>query len=229
MESPDAESMLKSRHLSLIALLLTVGRSHAQVHHSTTAVETPARPAELMPGLEHHHHPIATANPEAQRFFDQGLTLVYGFNHDEAVRYFRRAAELDPKSPMPLWGIALAEGPNYNMDVDPKREKVAYDASQKALSLAANAPENERAYVEALATRYSSDPKADLKKLAMNYKSAMGELAGRYPDDLDAATLYAESMMDLHPWQLWTKDAKPAEDTEEIKSVLESVLQRDPE
>jgi tetratricopeptide (TPR) repeat protein len=97
------------------------------------------------------------------------------------------------------------------------------------LSLAANAPENERAYVEALATRYSSDPKADLKKLAVDYKNAMGELAKRYPDDLDAATLYAESMMDLHPWQLWTKDGKPAEGTEEIISVLESVLQRDPE
>jgi len=229
MESPDAESMLKSRHLSLIALLLTVGRSHAQVHHSTTAVETPARPAELMPGLEHHHHPIATTKPEAQRFFDQGLMLDYGFNHDEAVRSFRRAAEINPKSPMPLWGIALAEGPNYNMDVDPQKEKTAYEAIQKALSLAANAPENERAYVEALATRYSSDPKADLKKLAVDYKNAMGELAGRYPDDLDAATLYAESMMDLHPWQLWTKDAKPAEDTEEIISVLEAVLQRDPE
>ena len=221
--------MAKSPHLSLILLLLTVGISHAQVHHPTPAAETPARPAELMPGLEHHHHPIATSNPEAQRFFDQGLTLVYGFNHDEAVRFFRRAAELDPKSPMPLWGIALAEGPNYNMNVDVQRERTAYEAIHKALSLAANAPENERAYVRALATRYSSDPKADLKKLAVDYKNAMGDLTRRYPDDLDAATLYAESMMDLHPWQLWTKDGKPTADTEEIISVLESVLERDPE
>jgi len=221
--------MAKSPHLSLILLLLTVGISHAQVHHPTPAAETPARPAELMPGLEHHHHPIATSNPEAQRFFDQGLTLVYGFNHDEAVRFFRRAAELDPKSPMPLLGIALAEGPNYNMNVDVQRERTAYEAIHKALSLAANAPENERAYVRALATRYSSDPKADLKKLAVDYKNAMGDLTRRYPDDLDAATLYAESMMDLHPWQLWTKDGKPTEDTEEIISVLESVFERDPE
>jgi len=221
--------MVKARRLIVITLLLVVGTSRAQVHHPTSAAETPTRPAELMPGLEHHHHPITTGNAEAQRFFDQGLTLVYGFNHDEAVRYFRRAAELDPKSPMPLWGIALAVGPNYNMDVDPQREKAAYEAIHKALSLSAGAPENERAYVQALATRYSGDPKADLKKLAMDYKNAMGELVRQYPDDPDAATLYAESMMDLHPWQLWTKDGKPGEDTEEIISVLEAVLQRDPE
>lgn len=210
-----------------ITVLLVVGTAQAQVHHPV-AEQGPARRAELMPGLEHHHHPIATSNLEAQRFFDQGLTLVYGFNHDEAVRSFQRAAERDPKSPMPFWGIALAAGPNYNLDADLQKEKAAYEAIQKALSLAANAPEIERGYLEALATRYSSDPKADLKKLAVDYKNAMGELARRYPDDLDAATLYAESMMDLHPWQLWTKDGKPAEDTEEIISVLESVLQRDP-
>jgi tetratricopeptide (TPR) repeat protein len=182
-----------------------------------------------MPGLNHHHHPITTGNPEAQRFFNQGLTLVYGFNHEEAVRSFRRAAELDPHSPMPPWGVALAVGPNYNMDVDPQREKTAYEAIQKALGLAATAPENERGYIEALARRYSGDPKADLKKLAVDYKNAMDELAGRYPDDLDAATLYAESMMDLHPWQLWTSDGQAGEGTEEIISVLQSVLRRDPE
>ena len=212
-----------------IAAFLLVGTAQAQTRHPARAEQGPVPPAELIPGLEHHHHPIATGNREAQRFFDQGLTLAYGFNHDEAVRYFRQAGALDPKSPMPLWGIALAVGPNYNMDVDPQRENAAYEAIQKALGLAGNAPENERAYVRALATRYSSDPKADLKKLAMDYKNAMGELARRYPDDLDAATLYAESMMDLHPWRLWTKDGKPAEDTDEIITVLESVLQRDPE
>ena len=221
--------MKRSCESIAIALFLVVGTAQAQVHQPAPVEQGPARPAELTPGLDHHHHPIATGSPEAQRFFDQGLTLVYGFNHDEAVHYFRRAAELDPHSPMPLWGIALAVGPNYNMDVDPNREKSAYEAIQKALSLAANAPENERAYVEALAARYSNDPRADRKKLAVDYKNAMGELARHYPDDVDAATLYAESMMDLHPWQLWTKDGKPAEDTEEIISVLESVLQRDPE
>jgi tetratricopeptide (TPR) repeat protein len=112
--------------------------------------------------------------------------------------------------------------------VDPAGEKRAFEAARKALSMAAGAPENERAYIEALSKRYSDDPKADLKKLAVDYKNAMGEVMKRYPDDLDAATLYAESMMDLRPWQLWTPDGKPAEGTEEIVRVLESVLKRDP-
>ena len=103
------------------------------------AVPTPA-PATLMPGLGRLHHPIATKSAEAQRFFDQGLTLVYGFNHEEAARSFRRAATLDPASPMPHWGIALALGPNINLDVDPEREKAAYEEAQRAKALAAGAP-----------------------------------------------------------------------------------------
>jgi tetratricopeptide (TPR) repeat protein len=185
------------------------------------------KPATLMSGLGGLHHPIATRSAEAQQFFDQGLTLVYGFNHDEAVRAFRRAAELDPASPMPHWGIALALGPNINLDVDPEREKAAYDEAQRARGLAASAPANEGAYVDALVTRYSNDPHADLKALAVQYKDAMRDLIRRYPNDLDAATLYAESLMDLHPWQLWSPDGKPTEGTEEIVAALESVLRRD--
>ncbi len=187
------------------------------------------KPATAMAGMGNHHHPIATTSVEAQRFFDQGLTLIYAFNHDEAVRSFKRAAALDPEAPMPLWGIALAVGPNYNLDVDPEREKAAYEAIQKARALAAKAPANERAYVDALASRYTNDSKADLKKLAVDYKNAMRDLVKRYPDDLDAATIYAESMMDLRPWNLWTLDGKPAEDTQEIIAVLQSVLARDPQ
>src|SRR5207253_1091678 len=132
-------------------------------------------------------------------------------NHDEAARAFRQAARLDPSLAMAHWGVALALGPNINAPVDAAQEKAAYEAVQKAVNLAAGAAEHERAYIEALAVRYSADPKADLKKLAIDYKEAMGRLARRYPDDLDAATLYAESMMDLRPWQLWSKDGKPAE------------------
>ena len=190
------------------------------------------RPATLMKGLGNLHHPIATRSREAQQFFNQGLTFVYGFNHDEAIRAFRRAAELDPASPMPHWGIALALGPNINLDVDPEREKAAYDEAQRAKALAlrqgAGARANERAYVDALVTRYSNDPKADLKALAVQYKDAMRDVTRRYPNDLDAATLYAESLMDLRPWQLWSHDGTPAEGTEEIVTVLESVLKRDP-
>jgi tetratricopeptide (TPR) repeat protein len=182
----------------------------------------------LMPGLGQHHHTISTKDTEAQRFFDQGLTLVFAFNHEEATRAFRRASALDPQSAMAFWGIALALGPCINLDVDPPHEQAAYEAVQRASSLASGATERERDYIQALAKRYSSDPKVDLRKLDAEYANAMRELSKRYPDDLDAATLYAESLMDLHPWKLWSLDGRPTEGTEEIISVLESVLRRDP-
>jgi tetratricopeptide (TPR) repeat protein len=203
--------------LSVLPLLVVPNLLAAQV-----------KPPTLLSGLGEHHHSISTKSAEAQRFFDQGLTLVFGFNHEEATRSFRRAAELDSESAMSYWGIALALGPCINLDVDPPHEKAAYAAIQKALSLAPDAPENERTYIQALANRYSNDPTVDLRKLDADYAHAMRELSRRYPDDLDAATLFAESLMDLHPWKLWSLDGKPSEDTEEIVSVLESVLQRDP-
>ena len=206
-------------------LLLNFGSALAQHDHS---MMTRPKSAVLIPGLGSQHHPVSTSNPLAQKFFDQGMALTYAFNHEEAIRSFKRAAELDPQLAMAYWGIALALGPNINLDVDPEREKLAYDAIQKALSLAAQAPENERAYINTLAKRYSIDPKADLKRLAVDYKNAMRELAKSYPDDLDAATLYAESLMDLRPWQFWSADGKPADGTEEIVAVLESVLRRNP-
>jgi tetratricopeptide (TPR) repeat protein len=208
---------------SVVAALLVAG---AVVCAEEAA--PPEKPAVLLPGLGHLHHTIKTRNPEAQQFFDQGLTLVYGFNHDEAIRSFRRAADLDPDAVMPLWGIGYALGPNINLDVDPEREKAAFEATRKALKAAKHAPEDERAYVKALAKRYSDDPKADLKRLAADFADAMKELSEALPDDLDAATLYAESLMDLNPWKLWDNDGKPAEGTEQIVAVLERVLSRDP-
>ncbi|HVI09835.1 MAG TPA: hypothetical protein VND65_16230 [Candidatus Binatia bacterium] len=188
-----------------------------------------SKPAVLISGLGKHHHTISTGSPEAQRFFDQGLTLVFGFNHEEAERSFRRVAELDPESAMAFWGIALALGPCINnSDLDPPHEKAAYEAEQKALLLAPSATERERAYIQALSKRYSSDLKVDLRKLDAQYANAMRELHKHYPDDLDASTLYAESLMDLHPWKQWTLDGRPTEGTEEIIAVLESVLRRDP-
>jgi tetratricopeptide (TPR) repeat protein len=201
----------------LLVLALGVGSLFAQ-----------SDPPTLIPGLGQHHHTISTKNPEAQRFFDQGLTLVFAFNHEEAARSFRRAAELDPESAMAFWGVALALGPCINLDVDPPHEKAAYEAVQKALLLAPSATERERAYIQALSKRYSSDPKVNLRKLDAQYANAMRELHRYYPDDLDAATLYAESLMDLHPWKQWTLDGRPTEGTEEIIAVLESVLHRDP-
>jgi tetratricopeptide (TPR) repeat protein len=176
-----------------------------------------------------YHHRISTKNPQAQRLFDQGLTLVFAFNHEEAARAFRRAAELDPQSAMAFWGVALALGPRINLDVDPPHERAAYESIQNALSLGPGATESERAYIQALAKRYSLDPNIDLRKLDADYAQTMRELHKRYPDDLDAATLYAESLMDLRPWKLWSLDGRPAEDTDEIVAVLGSVLRRDPE
>ena len=181
----------------------------------------------LMTGLGAHHHPM-TANAEAQRFFDQGFTLVYAFNHEEAARSFQRAAELDPTAAMPHWGIAWAVGPNYNADIDDARAKQAWNAIERAKSLGATAPAHERAYIDALAVRYSSDAKADRAALARRYSAAMGALMRQYPDDLDAATLYGESLMNLRPWQLWALDGTPAPGTEELMAVFESVLRRDP-
>lgn len=201
------------------------GAQHTGHRRAKAAAE---QPATIVPGIGGIHHPVSTSNPEAQKFFDQGLAFVFAFNHDEAIRSFKRAAELDPRLAMAHWGMALALGPNINLDVDPAREKAAYDAVQKASALAANAPENERAYIAALAKRYSIDPKADLRKLDGDYKHAMGELVRAYPDDLDLATLYAESAMDLRPWKLWNADGKPAPGTEEIVAILESVLRRNP-
>jgi len=196
--------------------------------HNHGASQKAPKPAELLEGLGNHVHPIATKSEQAQQFFNQGIALIFGFNHDEAARLFARAAELDPASPMPHWGIALALGPNYNLPAMPEREAKAWKAIEKAVELCKKSPANERAYVNALVERYSKDPSVDRKNLAIAYKDAMKQITIDYPDDLDAATLYAESLMNLRPWALWSSDGQPAEDTLEILNVLEGVLRRDP-
>lgn len=212
------------RYVTLLTCLLAFSFAHAD--HPPAKDK---RQAVLLDGLGEVHHPVTTANAEAQKFFDQGLRLIYAFNHDEAVLAFERAAALDPELAMAHWGIALALGPNYNLDAEPEQIKAAYQALHRAQKLAALAPAHERDYIAALAKRYAADPaKADKKQLAQAYKNAMRDLSKKYPDDLDAATLYAESMMNLRPWELWTADGKPAEDTLEIVAVLESVLRRNP-
>jgi len=187
-----------------------------------------SKPATLMSGLGDLHHPVSTSNPQAQQFFDQGLRLIYAFNHDEAGHSFQRAAELDPKLAMAYWGIAEAVGPNYNDPASDDRFKAAHDAIQKALDLSGKGSSIEKAYIEAMAKRFPGDPKADRRKAAEDYRDAMRELVKQYPDDLDAATLFAESGMNLHPWGLWHPDGTPEAGTEEIVSTLESVIRRDP-
>jgi len=188
----------------------------------------PSRPVTLVTGLGDLHHPVSTRNGEAQKFFDQGLRFIYAFNHDEAARSFQKAAELDPKLAMAWWGVAEAVGPNYNDPASEERFKQAHQAIQKASELSAGAAANEKAYIAAMALRFPSDPKSDLRKSAEAYRDTMRELAKNYPDDLDAATLFAESGMNLHPWGLWHHDGSPEEGTDEIVRTLESVLKRDP-
>jgi tetratricopeptide (TPR) repeat protein len=202
----------------------------AQHQHGAPAATSPQpKPPALFQEMGSHRHPIATSSPEAQKFFDQGVVLLFGFNHEEAIRSFQRAAELDPSAAMPHWGMALGLGSNYN-DPAPAEERLkkARVEVDKALALSASGPANERAYIEALSVRYSADPAADKATLARDYHAAMKSLTGKYPDDLDAATLYAESGMNLRPWKLWKPDGTPEEGTAEIVAVLESVLKRDP-
>jgi tetratricopeptide (TPR) repeat protein len=208
---------------SLCGLLLCVpGVAQNHAHH------TQSHPVSLVTGLGDLHHPVSTHNLEAQKFFDQGLRFIYAFNHDEADRSFQHATELDPKLAMAYWGVAEAVGPNYNDPADPDRYKRAHDAVQKAVDLSSSASPSEQAYIQAMARRFPADPNSDLKRAAEDYRDAMRDLARQFPDDLDAATLFAESGMNLHPWGLWHQDGTPEAGTDEIVATLESVIKRDP-
>ena len=211
--------------LTTCSLMLTLSIvAFAQEH----AAHSAARPVTLVAGLGDLHHPVSTKNPQAQAFFDQGLRFIYAFNHDEAARSFGHAAELDPKLAMAYWGVAEAVGPNYNDPASEDRFKQAHEEIQKAVDLSAGASPVEQAYILAMAKRFPADPHADLKKAAEEYHDAMREVMKQFPDDLDAATLFAEAGMNLHPWGLWHPDGTPEAGTEEIVATLESVIKRDP-
>jgi tetratricopeptide (TPR) repeat protein len=184
----------------------------------------------IFDGLGNLHHPVTTKTNStlAQRFFDQGLTFVYAFNHDEAAGSFEEAAHLDPDMAMAYWGIALSLGPNINLPEDTDRGQAAYAAIVKAKSLEGNASAPEREYIDALAQRYAPDGKMN-DALQLAYANAMRQVARQNPDDPDAGTLFAESMMDLHPWDLWSHDGKPADGTPEIVATLEGVIAKYPD
>jgi tetratricopeptide (TPR) repeat protein len=215
---------MKTLSYVLCGAILGLGAASAQDH--LTRAES--RPVALVAGIGDAHHPVATHNSQAQEFFDQGLRFIYAFNHDEAARSFQHAAELDPKLAMAYWGVAEAVGPNYNDPADPERYKQAHDAVQKAVDLSGSASPSDQAYIRALAKRFPADPNPDRRKAAEEYRDAMRELVREFPDDLDAATLFAEAGMNLHPWGLWHVDGTPEAGTDEIVATLESVLKRDP-
>ncbi len=195
-----------ARFLCVVLLCLSAA---AQDH----ALHAQAHPVTLVTGLGDLHHPVSTKNPQAQQFFDQGLRFIYAFNHDEAARSFQHAGELDPKLAMAFWGVAEAVGPNYNDPADPDRYKHAHDAVQKAVDLSADASTSDQAYIQALAKRFPADPNSDLKKAAEDYRDAMRQVVSEFPDDLDAATLFAEAGMNLHPWGLWHVDGSSGSDS----------------
>jgi len=215
----------------LPVLVLSAGLARAVDDHGAHA-SGGAAPPPLLAGLGVHHHAVTTTNRQAQRYFDQGLRLVYAFNHDEATRAFREAARLDPECAMAWWGVALAAGPNYNVPIDDGRDRVARDAMARAVALTrkpgGTTSEPERAYIDALAKRYARPSGTDRRQLDRDYADAMREVARRHPGDLDAATLFAESLMVLRPWDLWTLDGKPQPGTTEIVETLEGVLAQDP-
>ena len=218
---------MKSFALLLLAAM-SCSLAAAQQHAAHAQPQQP-KPATLVTGIGNAHHPVTTSNVEAQKFFDQGLRFIFAFNHDEAARSFERATQLDPKLAMAWWGVAESIGPNYNDPAGPERFQRAHEAIQKAQDLSAGASASEKAYINAMAKRFPADPKADRRAAAEQYRDAMREVVKQFPDDLDAATLFAEAGMNLHPWGLWHVDGTPEAGTEDIVATLESVLRRDPE
>ena len=209
-------------------LCLFVFASPIQAEEQNGASTNGAAP--LFEDLGTYHRPITTKSELAQRYFNQGFRLVYGFNHNEAIRAFKEVIRLDPDCAMGYWGVALALGPNINDPMPAERGKEAFEAIQQAIARARYAGDHERAYIEALATRYAADPeKADRAELDKAYAEAMRGLHQRYPHDLDAATLFAASLMNVRPWDYWTPDSQPKEGTLDLVAALESVLERNPD
>lgn len=189
----------------------------------------PAAEVTLYKGLGKHTRPVATSSPEAQKFFDQGLNFMYAFNHDEAVRAFRRAAELDPDCAMAHWGISLSLGKNYNYPLfPPERAKAAWKALESSRAKAKAESEANRALVEALAARYADPLPKETRPLEEAYARAMKAVWEKFPKDADIGALYAESLMNLRPWDLWTIDGKPQPETPEILKALQAVVELDP-
>jgi hypothetical protein len=205
----------------------TPPRAAAQTTARTTITDTaPVPRTTLLGGLGAYHREIRTASAEAQRFFDEGLNLLYGFNHEEAFASFGRAATLDPRSPMPHWGMALALGTNINDPAPSDRVKKAFTHLADAVRLAPNGSPTEQGLVTALTKRYVADPVGDPLVREQSYSAAMGALSRQFPNDADVATLYAESMMNLHPWKLYKADGAPESWTPAIVATLERVLAR---
>jgi tetratricopeptide (TPR) repeat protein len=212
------------------AASLRAEKTQHQHYAETAGVRTPGPDGSLAPRLQDlgtHTFPVSTRSEQAQLFVNQGLNLAYGFNHAEAGRAFREAARLDPDCAMAFWGQALVLGPNINAPMDATDEPRAHRLVQQAVSLKTHASAREQAYINALAKRYSGKA-MDRAANDKAYADAMRAVHEQFPEDLDAAALFAESMMDLRPWDYWTRDGRPYPGTEEIEKSLQAVLNRNP-
>ncbi len=212
--------MAKLCKISLVISFLFIAAGAVSVPNNAAA--------PLFDGLGTFSREVTTSLPEARRYFDQGLAFMYAFNHDEAIRSFRRAGEIDPECAMAFWGIAIANGPHINNPVVPEyRAKAAWEALSRAKELAPKASPVERALIEALSSRYANPSPEDRKTLDSAYAAAMRQVWRAFPNDADVGALFAESLADLRPWDLWTAEGKPQPGTEEIIQTLESVLRLD--
>ena len=210
--------------LSIVTGLLVLPGIGMPLH-----AQAPAESLPLLEGLGGHHYPISTDVPMAQQYFDQGLVLAYGFNHAEAARSFREAQTLDPACAMCYWGEALVLGPNINAPMEPSVVPRAYAAVEKVLTLREQATEKERALIQAVSKRYSQEALKDRSPLDVAYAEAMRGVAKQFPDDPVIGALLAEAMMDLHPWDFWSKGGEAKPWTPEIVATLEGVLEKTPD
>lgn len=214
--------MALTRLIAFATALLLISAPEKAAAQATAAPTVPR-----YPGLGGLTRKVTTTSPEAQAYFDQGLAFLYAFNHDEAIRAFRQASEIDPKCAMALWGLALANGPHINnMAVPPEREKAAFDALAKARTL--DASPAEKTLINALSTRYADPQPADRTALNQAYANAMRVAWKSYPKDADIGALFAESLANLRPWDLWLPNGQPQPGTEELVAAIDAVLALDP-
>ena len=219
---------------ALVAAALSVAAAHQErsTHQDHAAHKHPAEHGSgqmpLLKGFGDWRHRITTSSPEAQRYFDQGLRLTYAFNHDEAVRSFERAVQLDSDCAMCHWGIAYALGPNINLPMDARLEPRALGAIGRAVRLKPQTTAGEQALIDAMAARYGEPAGASRADRDLAYANAMRDVARRFPDDADAQVLFADAMLNLRPWNQWTRDGQPQPGTLELVGVLEGAIKRQP-
>ncbi len=204
------------------------GKPDQHQGHGAHATPSDGGVMPILPGLGDWSHRVTTKSAEAQRYFDQGLRLTYGFNHDEAVRSFERAVQIDADCAMCHWGVAYALGPNINLPMDAAVEPRALEASRQAVRLKGAATAGERALIEAMAVRYAEPAGASRAERDTAYANAMRGVAQRYPADVDAQVLFADAMMNLRPWNQWTRDGRPQPGTTELVGVLAQAIARQP-